>query len=122
MEIYVGNVPSSLTSTDLKKLFKGYDKLATFAVKRMKGKLGPVTYGLVVIPSDRTGKKAIKRLHMKRYMGKIVIVREFSYRASSNDRRQLGWRKKMWLGEERRNLDRRDPKIESKKDFEDYAA
>lgn len=122
MDIYVGNVPASVTSTELKKLFKGYDKLASFTVKRMKGKLGPVTFGLVVIPSDRIAKKAIKRLHMKKFMGKVVIVREFSYRASGNDRRELGWRTKMWLGEERRNLDRRHPKLESKKDFEDYAA
>lgn len=121
MDIYVGKLPDSTSVIELKIFFKGFDKQASFEVKRMKGKLGRLTYGLVSIPSDRLAKKAIKKLHMKKFMGKLVAVREFSYRVSNNDRRELGWRSKMWLGEERRKLDRRDSISEKKRAFQGYA-
>jgi len=122
MEIFVGNIPRNTTVVDLKKFFKGFDKQATFEVKRLKGRFDVVTFGLVTIHSERLATKAIKRLHLKKLNGKPVVVREFTYRAGGNDRRQLGWRKKLWLGEERRQTDRRDSRSDQKTDFDSYAA
>ena len=122
MEIFVGNISSSATAVDLKKIFKGFDKHATFEIKRLKGRDSHVTFGLVRLQSERLAKKAIKRLHMKKYLGRPIVVREYLHRAFGNDRRQLGWRKKLWLGEERRNTDRRDAKVDNKKDLDSYAA
>lgn len=122
MDIYVGRLPDRASVVELKKFFKGFDKQASFEVKRLKGKEGRVTFGIVHIPTERLAIKAIKRLHMKKFMGRPVAVREFTYRASGNDRRQLGWRKKLWLGGERRQLERRDAKSEKNNDFDSFAA
>lgn len=122
MDIFVGNIPANTTVVDLKKFFKGFDKKAVFEIKRLNGKHDLVTFGLVTIYSDRLANKAIKRLHMKKLRGKPVIVREFTHRAGGNERRQLGWRNKLWLGEERRQSDRRSVRKESSKDFDSYAA
>ena len=122
MDIFVGNIPGNTTVVDLKKFFKGFDKNAVFEVKRLTGRNDVVTFGLVTIHSDRLAAKAIKRLHMKKLNGKPVVVREFTHRAGGNDRRQLGWRNKLWLGEERRQSDRRDVRKDQKKAFDSYAA
>ena len=112
MDIYVGKLPDFATINELKRFFKGYDKQARFDIKQIVGKDGNfITYGFVVIPSERLAQKAIKRLHMKKFMDTPVTVREYECRASGNDRRQLGWRRKLWLGEERRLVERRDLKI-----------
>ena len=122
MNIFVGNIPGNTSVIDLKKFFKGFDKKATFEIKRLKGKNDVVTFGLVTIHSERLAIKAIKRLHMKKIRGKPVVVREFTHRAGGNDRRQLGWRNKLWLGEERRKTDRRSSRQEQNNDFDSYAA
>ena len=122
MEIFIGNIPSNTTVIDLKRFFKAFDKNAVFEVKRLKGKSDVVTFGLVIIQSERLGNIAIKRLHMKKLNGKPVVVREFTHRAGGNDRRQLGWRNKLWLGEERRQTDRRDSRKQQEKNFDSYAA
>lgn len=122
MDIFIGNIPGNTTVLDLKKFFKGFDKNAVFEVKRLKGRNDVVTFGLVSIHSERLAHKAIKRLHMKKLKGKPVVVREFTHRAGGNDRRQLGWRNKLWLGEERRQTDRRSSRKDQLKDFDSYAA
>jgi len=122
MEIYVGKLPETVTLAELKTMFRGFDKQAVFKIKRMKGGDGKIVYGLVSIPSEKLARKAIKRLHMKKFMGRLVCVREYSYRAAGNDRRQLGWRRKLWLGQERRQTDRRDSKMYNDSEFDSYAA
>lgn len=107
MEIYVGNISVSTSREQLQDFFKGFDKQATFKIKRVKGKHELFVFGLVSIPSERQAKKAIKRLHMKRLEGRIIVVREYLYRASQNDQRGLNWRNKKWMTVERRNNERR---------------
>jgi RNA recognition motif-containing protein len=123
MDIYVGKLPDFATIIELKKFFKGYDKQARFDLRRCKGKDGSqITYGFVSIASERLANKAVKRLHMKKFMGTSVSVREYEHRASGNDRRQLGWRKKLWLGEERRQIDRREAKVVKSRGMDSRAA
>jgi len=123
MDIYVGKLPAFATIKELKSFFKGYDRQASFEIRRITAKDGSeITFGVVNIPVERIAIKAIKRLHMKRFMDCPVTVREFEFRAAGNDRRQLGWRKKLWLGQERRQTDRRDTRIEKFKNRNDQAA
>jgi len=122
MDVFVGNISPNTSVVDLRKFFKGFEKKAVFEVKRMRGKQGKVIFGLISFQSDRMAQKAIKKLHMQKLNGRPVIVREFVYRAGGNDRRQLNWRKKLWLGEERRKSERRDANEEIKNDFDSYAA
>jgi len=123
MEIYVGRLPDFATLEELKIFFKGFDKQTSFEIKRITAKDGSlITYGIVNIPSERLALRAIKRLHMKRFMGSQVTVREYESRAAGNDRRQLGWRKKLWLGQERRQSDRRDTRQDKFDKNDDRAA
>lgn len=122
MQIYVGRLPGFATVDDLKCFFKGFNKKADFEIHQIRCKEGEITYGLVSIESERLARKAIRRLHMKKFMDQPVAVREFSYRASFNDRRHLSWRKKMWLGQERRLVERRDPALVSRRNHKNHAA
>ena len=122
MEVFVGNISRTTSVIDLKRFFKGFDKKATFEVKRMKGKRGIVVFGIVTFQSERLANKAIKKLHQQKLNGRPAVVREYLHRAGGNDRRQLGWRKKLWLGEERRQTERRDALQEVKEEFDSYAA
>lgn len=123
MDLYVGRLPDFATLIELKAFFKGFDKQASFEIKRITGRDGIIfTFGIVSIPSERLAMKAIKRLHMKKYMDCPVSVREYEHRVGGNDRRQLGWRKKLWLGQERRLSDRRDTRPDKLKTKDDRAA
>lgn len=122
MEIYVGNINASTSREQLQDFFKGFDKQATFKIKRVKGKYELFVFGLVTIPSERQAKKAIKRLHMKKLDGKIIVVREFLHRASHNERRNVGWRSKKWNTVERRNNERRTIRLPRITQYITYAA
>lgn len=122
MEIYIGNVPSSITVAQLKNIFVGFDRHATFRVKRVKGKYQLFTFGLVTIPSDLLGKKAIKRLNNKRIDGKLIVVREYSQRSSNKDRRNTNYRNRKWMSKERRQNERRTIRLPRISQYVTYAA
>lgn len=107
MEIYVGNLSSHITETELQRFFKGYDKQATFKVFKLTCKDGNLYYGLANIDPEKTALKAIKKLNNKLLDGHHVILREFQYRAGNNDRRALNWRSIAWERLERRMHERR---------------
>jgi len=116
MKLFIGNVPEYINLEELEQFFKGYNKQARFEIERLVDKKGIVhVFAIVEIPSERLALKAAKRLHMKKLMDQTVTVREYQYRVISNDRRHLSWRKKLWLGLERRLDDRRDsPSVSAK--------
>ena len=120
MELYVGNIPATLTKEQLKAFFVGYEKHATFKIKTVKNGNEIFTFGLVDIPSDSKAKKAIRRLNLKRIDGKLIVVREYVHRVSQNDRRALNWRNKKWQAAERRNNDRRTFRVHKNADLDAY--
>jgi len=121
VELFIGNLESKVSEGDLRLFFKGYDKQATFKIIRMEGGEGvyDLVYGIVTIKSSRLGKKAIKKLNYTKLHSNLVIIREFHYRASQNDKRALTWRMKGWENEERRNRERRQ-KRKLVKNLDDY--
>ncbi|HEB57944.1 MAG TPA: hypothetical protein ENJ01_01865 [Gammaproteobacteria bacterium] len=108
MDIFVGNFPHNATMRDLALLFQDYADEADFRIveNRREG-TPPLRYGLVRIVSDRVAHKALRKLNGKTLLGQPVTLREFVYRAYSNDRRAVGWRSMAWSGVERRHRDRR---------------
>ena len=107
MELYVGPLSSNATVKELQGFFKGFEKKAEFRIMKLLRNTGPHFFGIVEIESDRLASKAIKKLHSKKLNQRRVIVREYEYRASSNDRRALNWRTVEWEKVERRSDERR---------------
>jgi RNA recognition motif-containing protein len=122
MDLYIGNIPSNITEGQLKTFFKGYEKEATFKIKRVKGDYQLFVFGLVSIPSERLARKAIKRLNQKRMEGKLLVVREYVHRVSNNDRRNLDWRNRKWMSRERRQNERRTIRLPRISQYITYAA
>ena len=122
MDIYIGNVPPSISVAQLKSLFIGFDKHATFSIKRVKGDYQLFTFGLVTIPSELLAKKAIKRLNNKRIDGRLIVVREYSSRPGNKDRRNTNYRNRKWMSKERRQNERRTIRLPCISQYVTYAA
>lgn len=121
MELFIGNLDPETTEGQLRTLFKGFDKQAVFRIIMLETSEDEeiFIYGLVIIESDRLAKKAIKKLNYKKLNDKPVLIREFQYRASQNDKRALNWRMKQWQAQERRSRERRKNR-KVMKNLDDY--
>lgn len=122
MDLYIGNISPNTTRAQLQTFFVGFDKNATFKIKRVKSDYQLFVFGLVSIPSERLARKAIKRLNLKRMEGKLIVVREYIHRVSNNDRRNLDWRNRKWMSRERRANERRTIRLPRISQYITYAA
>lgn len=122
MEVFVENLTSRVTESELRRFFKGYDKKATFEVSKLISSTGNLYYGMVNIDSEKVALKAIKKLNHKLLDGRHVIVREFQYRAGNNDRRALNWRSRIWEKIERRANERRQKSKKSQNSEPEFLA
>ena len=107
MELFIGNLSADTRQHQLQKFLGSYGKQAELSLRKLKFDTSVYYYAHVEIESERLALKAIKKLHGKRLNGKPVLIREFEYRASSNDRRSLNWRNVIWNNIERRLTERR---------------
>jgi hypothetical protein len=107
MQLYIGNLFPGISSLDLRRFLKGIDVQLSFEFKYFTR--GNKRFYFAVssdVPADRA-QKAIKRRHMKRVNGRVIVLREYKVRAVANERRALNWREKIWEAEERRKAERR---------------
>lgn len=128
MIIYLGNVPKRFGQYELRRLIErllipegfgqtarqffsrsGRLKKAEYLVITERKSLGEVRYGKVTIEPRKVGLRLIPQLNKMQYKGHTLRAREFVIRAYINDARSLGWRGKKWVGQERRDADRREP-------------
>lgn len=108
MDLFVGNFPQHASMRDLALFFQDFGDEADFQIiEKPRGDAPPLRYGLVRIPSERLARKAIRKLNGRSLHDQTVTVREYVYRAYSNDRRAVGWRNMAWSGVERRRQERR---------------
>lgn len=108
MQIFIGNLSPEISSQDLLRFFKGYGGHPSFEFRYyMKGNKR-FYFAIASIEQEKAAKKAIKRRHMKRIQGRVVIVRAYTERLVANERRALNWREKIWTAEERRREERRN--------------
>lgn len=111
MEIFIGNLSAEISSLDLARFFKGYGNYLTFTFKYYLRGEKPFYYAVTDIESRKLADKAIKRRHMKRLKGRVIVLRPYKDRLVSNERRALNWREKIWEAEERRKMERRHKQL-----------
>lgn len=107
MELFVGNLPTGINVSELERFFGRLAKNAEIQLIHLDHGDRELVYAHVIMPSERLGNKAIKKLNAKLLDGHHVIVREYVYRAGNNDRRALNWRLRPWAKDERRDNERR---------------
>jgi len=111
MQIFIGNLSAEISSLDLASFFKGYGNYLTFTFKYYLRGEKPFYYAVTDIESGKMADKAIRRRHMKRLKGRVLVVRPYLDRLLGNERRALNWREKIWESEERRKIDRRNKQL-----------
>lgn len=101
MNIFVGNLASSVTADDLRELFSGYGYGTVINAVVMKDTASDQSlgYGHVYLIPDAAAHQAIVGLHHTVLKGKAIAVRECVYREGL-ERRVNPF---PWKGAERRN-------------------
>lgn len=108
MELFIGNIPDNIDDYDLRKFFRVVGEQASFKIVTSDGGHNKAhRYGLASFDSDKLARQVAKRFNGMAFKDKRVVVREFTHRNYSNDRRALNWRNVEWDKTERRGRDRR---------------
>ncbi len=110
MEIFIGNLPSAISTAELLLFFKGYHKrdgIEARIVDEVTENGVHHRYAVVTIDHERLAAKALKKLDGKPLKGHHLMLREYQHRSYGNERRAIGWRNRPWDGPERRKVDRR---------------
>ena len=87
MNIYVGNLPYSVKSEELREAFEPYGVVAAAEVifdRRTKRSRG---YGFVEMNDEQAGRRAIAELNGKEFMGRELRVDESQPREEKTERR-----------------------------------
>ncbi len=75
MKLYIGNLPFSIDSAGLKKIFEGFEvEEATVIQDKFSGR--SKGFGFVTISDDESAKKAISELNGKEVEGREIKVNE----------------------------------------------
>lgn len=76
MDIFVGNLPFSVLSADVKKLFEGFGNVGLVTIVMSKDKKAPTSrgFGFVEMPDAKQAQVAIAALNEKEFMGRVLNV------------------------------------------------
>ena len=87
MNIYVGNLPYSLTEDDLKSAFSEFGEVssANIIMDKMSGQ--PKGFGFVEMPDDSEADQAIKALNESALNGRNIKVNQARPRGERSPRR-----------------------------------
>ncbi len=89
MKLYVGNLPFSVDSEGLKKIFEGFEvKEATLIQDKFSGR--SKGFGFVTIEDDEAAKKAITDLNGKDFEGRELKISEARPMEDRPPRRDFG--------------------------------
>jgi RNA recognition motif-containing protein len=86
MNIFVGNLPASITSADLRRLFDGYGTIINAIIMRDTASGLPLGYGHVYLVPEDAAFEAIINLQHTRLKDSSIEVRECVYRANPDRR------------------------------------
>ncbi|MHB8743138.1 MAG: RNA recognition motif domain-containing protein [Sulfuricaulis sp.] len=98
MNIFVGNLPASVTPEGLRRLFDGYGTIINAIVMRDTATGLPLGYGHVYLVPDQAAHEAIVSLQSSILKGSPIVVRECVFRERPERRLQ----RLSWKGVERR--------------------
>jgi RNA recognition motif-containing protein len=119
MEVFIGNLSTRTTLSDLVAFFKGFARDTRFQIFDKQYEDGSRSrYAVASIDSDKLAEKAIKKLSGQNLNGNSIALREFLHRSYGNERRAVGWRDRPWNGVERRAYERRRKQAMKPMDFE----
>jgi len=76
MKVYVGNLPYSVDSEGLKKLFASYGEIEEATIIQDKYSGRSKGFGFVTFKEDEAGKKAIAEMNNKEVEGRELKVNE----------------------------------------------
>ncbi|PKM46449.1 MAG: hypothetical protein CVV05_01870 [Gammaproteobacteria bacterium HGW-Gammaproteobacteria-1] len=108
MEVFVGNLPETISVSELERLLAPFDRQVQIKLQHQQYREGQaVCYAVCTFSSERLALKAIRKFDGHPLFGRALAVREYLYRSYSNERRALGWRERSWGGAERRDGERR---------------
>lgn len=110
MDLYIGNISSNTTEIEITQFICHNAGVKSFSrihiVQEHKG--GKINrYALVGIELAKQARNAISKINGMVLRGERLLVREYNYRTSNNERRDLNWRTRVWPGDERRMIERR---------------
>ena len=93
MNIFVGNLPATVTTDELRRLFAGYGTTINALIMRDTDSGLPLGYGHVYVVPEPAAHEAIINLDKTSLNGSSLIVRECVYRARQERRlRRANWR------------------------------
>ncbi len=98
MNIFVGNLPATVSAEDLRQLFSGYGTIINAIVMRDTASGLPLGYGHVYLVPESAAHQAILSLDKSALKGSRLAVRECVYRARPERRTK----RQSWRGLERR--------------------
>ena len=98
MNIFVGNLPATVTPDDLRRMFAGYGTIINAIVMRDTASGLPLGYGHVYLVPELAAHAAIVDLHNTLLQGSPIEVRECVYRLQPERR----MKRIPWKGMERR--------------------
>ncbi|KKS06538.1 MAG: RNA-binding protein [Candidatus Brennerbacteria bacterium RIFOXYB1_FULL_41_13] len=75
-KLYVGNLPFSTTSDDLKQMFVPFGEVASATIINDKFSGRSKGFGFVEMPKDEEAAKAIEGLNGKEMDGRAIVVNE----------------------------------------------
>lgn len=83
MDIYISNLETSISETELKKLFGCFGLIRSATVIRDRNTRQPTGYGIVVMDRSEAAEKAFETLDGKRLKGQPVRLSRTMPRLSS---------------------------------------
>ena len=98
MNIFVGNLPASVTPEGLRRLFDGYGTIINAIIMRDTATGLPLGYGHVYLVPDQAAREAIVDLQNSALRASPIRVRECVFRAQPERRTK----RLPWKGAERR--------------------
>lgn len=87
MNIYVGNLPYSVTEEDLREAFSEFGEVASANVITDKFSGRSKGFGFVEMPDDAAAREAIESMHDKDFKGRSIMVNEAKPREERAPRR-----------------------------------
>lgn len=76
MNIYVGNLPYSTNSDNLREIFEGYGQVATVSIVSDKFTGQSRGFGFVEMENDDEARAAIEALNGMQYSGRALVANE----------------------------------------------
>jgi len=96
INIYVGNLPFSVSEDQLKELFENYGQVESATIVSDKFTGRPRGFGFIKMPEREEGLRAIQELDAKDFMGRNLKVNEARPRTDRSERQGGGGKGPRW--------------------------